>query len=111
MSWDFSMVAPLKADGGFVHIAGYDANYTYNVSPMFRLAFGQQEGIRCLHLRQGKDCTDWIDAAIKQMRADPDSYRALNPPNGWGNYEGALELLVMLSGWCHELPKAQVFIG
>jgi hypothetical protein len=43
MSWDFWLES---VDGD--ELAGYDANYTYNVSPMYYKAFAGGKGIRDL---------------------------------------------------------------
>jgi hypothetical protein len=29
-----------------------------------------------------------LHRVITQLEADPDKYRAMNPPNGWGSYDG-----------------------
>lgn len=110
MSWDFHMAVPIGRDGELVHVGHYEANYTYNVSRMFYRALGN-EGIRGLHGKSGADAEPQLNAAVAAMRADPDIYRAMNPPNGWGNYEGALELLETLASWCREVPGAQLIIS
>ena len=112
MSWDIHMAVPAARDGSLIALCGYtDMSYTYNVYPMYRKAFSQDAGIRALDHRKGKDCIDWLDAAIADMKAKPEEYRKLNPPNGWGNYEGALEVLERLSTWCREVPEAVVVVS
>lgn len=54
------------------------------------------------------DLIEPLYAAITRMRADPDTYRAMNPENGWGNYEGALEFLEEILAACKRLPNAIV---
>lgn len=110
MSWDFSMVAKLRADGGFVGLSGCDANYTYNVSPMYYSAFGG-DGIRTLNEMKGIDAAPLISAAIRKMIANAMEYRAMEPANGWGSYDGALELLYQLQSWCIEFPEAYVRVS
>ncbi len=104
MSYDFSMYVDVGGDEpGYL---GYDANYTYNVAPMFALAFGDEEGIRVLHTKKGRICRGLLKAAITRMEASPEVYEAMNPESGWGNVEGALDLLYQLLGWCTEAPGA-----
>ncbi len=133
MSWDFGMrcrqtrqdleaARALLRKNGYAHAASiieeaevrdqyreYEANYTYNVSEMFYDAFGG-DGIRGLNGLLGHECQPLLDAAIAKMQAEPEKYRAMNPDNGWGNYEGALELLLTLRSWCVNSPMAEMYI-
>jgi len=69
----------------------YSVNYTWNISPMWVEAQVFNE------LKAGGKRGSEIGAALvtglARMRADPERYRALNPANGWGSYEGALQTL------------------
>ena len=67
------------------------ANYTYNVAPMFFHAVGSSPT-----RWDGKGAGEVAKLAIIALSAfgaDPELYRAMNPPNGWGNFEGASEFL------------------
>ena len=90
-------------------LKGCDENYTYNVSAMFYDAIGA-EGIRSLNGKTGEEAKPILEAAIKNMESAPDKYKALNPPNKWGDYEGALQLLKTLLQWCTDAPKAFLVI-
>ncbi len=108
MSYDFSMSVNVgtERDPKWMDVGNFAANYTYNVSPMFRLAFDGGKGINVLHMETGAKCAEFLDKAIERMAADPDEYGKLNPENGWGSYDGALTLLRTLRGWCEEAPGA-----
>lgn len=99
-------------------------NYTYNVDAMFALALGDPESrvrrvtdiflhrgdpvlSRFLHMRAG-DCIEALSEAVTDMRENPAQYIKLNPPNGWGNYEGALEYLQHFLDACNDSPNATV---
>lgn len=41
----------------------------------------------------GPEGRDFLDRCIKVLEADPERFRAMNPENGWGNYEGLLDVL------------------
>lgn len=104
MSWDFS----LEVDVGGEHPAEvWDGpNYTYNVAPMYRLALSDDNGIRSIDGKRADGCVPILKHAICVMEASPDQFRALNPENGWGNYEGALKILKQLLDACQKMPKA-----
>jgi hypothetical protein len=48
--------------------------------------------------------------AVDTMRRNRDEYEALNPENGWGNYEGALEYLVGILKECEQHSKCVILI-
>lgn len=107
MSWDFGM--EIDAGGLEPHSLHYDANYTYNVAPMFLEAMGG-DGIRQLDGLIGEECLPLLGKAIADMVENPGKYKAMNPSNGWGDFDGALELLQTLVKWCNEAPKATMRI-
>ena len=49
-----------------------------------------------------------LGLAIARMKADPDRFKALNPPNGWGSYDGFVPWIERYMEACHEHPKATV---
>lgn len=48
-------------------------------------------------------CTCW---KIKALEADPERFKAMNPPNGWGDYEGAIAFLKSIRVECEKHPEA-----
>lgn len=86
-----------------------DLSCTSNVSPMWRDALGQP-----LYEFDGAPATEAagpLTAGIERMEADPDRYRAMNPANGWGDAQGALEVLRQLRDGCVAHPKTTVRIS
>lgn len=81
---------------------------TYNLGPMFALALG--EPIGGLRGQIAVNIIPTLQQAIKSMKRSPAKFKKLNPPNGWGNYEGALESLCWLLEVCQEHPLATVEI-
>lgn len=64
-------------------------NITYNLSEMWRVAIGREDG--CLleiEVMSGIDASEYVSEVVKELRANPAKYRKFNPSNGWGNYEG-----------------------
>jgi hypothetical protein len=93
-------------------VDGCSRNYTYNVSPMFYEALKgtpiEKDGVRGLNGKAAEWCVDLLDLAIQRMEYAPDIYKAMNPENGWGSYDGALELLRDLRRWCVDNPAAKM---
>ena len=87
---------------------GSDRNYTSNVSAMWRHA-----GVELLdfHGRPARKLTPHLAAAIEQMEANPETYRAMNPENGWGDYEGCLDFLRHILKWGRAFPEATFFVS
>ena len=109
MSYDFWMLADVGGEHGID--IGFEANYTYNVYEMFKCAFEDDDGIRILNEKKGDECLPLLAAAIEKMETDPAKYEAMNPPNGWGSYRGALELLKDLRFWCIRAPEATMIVS
>jgi hypothetical protein len=83
-------------------------NYTSNVSGMWADALG-----RSLGDYHGAPCSEAAGSllrGVERMKADPAHYEAMNPENGWGDYEGALKYLEQLYEACTRHPKATIAI-
>lgn len=109
MSWAFRMYAKVGEDGELIALEGFEANYTYNVAPMFFKAFESKEGIRLLDGKEGKVALKLIENALEKMENE-EEYRFLDPSNHWGSYEGAIGLLKTLRAWCHRAPLAVISV-
>lgn len=81
---------------------------TYNLCGMFSLALGRP--IRELDGMLAADAAPILEAATVAMKKRPAKFKKLNPANGWGSYEGALESLCWLLEECKEHPKAMVSV-
>ena len=49
-----------------------------------------------------------LRAALFAMKSDPDRFLPLNPPNGWGTYDGFVDALGRLLAECERSPEASV---
>jgi hypothetical protein len=84
------------------------SNYTSNAWRMYAEA-----GIRLPEL-DGLWCGDlvWrLADAVKQMETDPGRFQPLEPENGWGDYEGALNYLRSILDVCEAHPQARLYIS
>jgi len=104
MSYDFAL------EMGGIEVFCYDLNYTWNVAPMYQIAFNCKEGINCLNEKKCNKIKPIITKTIEDMKQNKQKYVKLNPENGWGDYEGALNVLEELKKWCEECPTATLMI-
>ncbi|MDR2627481.1 MAG: hypothetical protein LBC40_05565 [Dysgonamonadaceae bacterium] len=51
---------------------------------------------------------DPLEKGLKELEANPDKYKAYNPPNGWGNYEGFVSFCNSVLQKCREYPDAVI---
>jgi len=68
-------------------------NMTWNVSPMYNKAMNIESLDKALN---GKKCNEVLPLLIKgrqKMIDNPEIYKKMNPPNGWGSYESAILFL------------------
>lgn len=84
-------------------------NYTYNVSNMYREAMGIT--LSDLHGMSATEAIDILHKGVTNMNNDPEKYKAMNPPNGWGDYEGALQFLTKILNACIENPNAYIKVN
>lgn len=101
----------LKIDTGGEEDAIVDdvGNITYNVCSMFYKALGG-EGLKGLRGMTGEEALSILTKGLVSMLEEKDEYKKLNPPNGWGSYEGAFEFLKNLKDACERHPKAKIAI-
>lgn len=87
MSFDISIHVPGKHG---TTSEEWDRNLTYNLSSMMReggLILGNLDGERAGAL------VATLQDLHKSMLDDPERYKAHNPPNGWGDYDGLLRFV------------------
>lgn len=94
----------------FIEVADC-GNYTYNVYRMYQNAFSNFNGIKVLAGMSAKQAIPILESAIKNMKSSPEEYKLLNPSNGWGNYEGALNYLEGILLECKEHPLTEIRIS
>lgn len=105
MSYDVSL--SIDTGAGNQHEV-YDWNFTSNVAPMLRAAGADLAGL------DGKTagyCAPILDAAIERMAADPETFQAMDAPNGWGTYEQLLPALRELLEAMQAHPATTVWVS
>ncbi len=66
-------------------------NYTYNVGDMIRDACGS--GPNQWNGKPALEVAAIIATGLSKMEKEPSKYEAMNPDNGWGDFEGCKEFL------------------
>lgn len=107
MSWDTYLV--IDTGGEELAEVADLGNYTYNVSPMYYDVFGTL-GFRSIDKMLAKDATPILEKAIGKLESNPSKYRAMEPENKWGNYDGAVQYLKDILHGCRKHPKATINI-
>lgn len=52
----------------------------------------------------GPDGAKLLDLIIRGLEADPERFRAMNPPNGWGDYDSFVKKLTEMRNAVPEWP-------
>lgn len=77
-----------------LNIAEETFNYTYNVRPMFVLAV--RDGLYSIHDLSGHSALMKLRLIRSAMEDHYPAILELNPSNGWGDFDGALNLINQL---------------
>lgn len=117
MSWD----ADLVLDGEAVHAA----NYTHNTSPMIYRAMEiigwadshghgelDERGHRrpwwgLLNGMRGAEGARFLGVIVGGLMEAPALFRAMNPENGWGDYDSLLQVLAEMAEASAAWPQAR----
>jgi len=105
MSWDAYL------DAACCGMTIRDWNYTHNTNGMIAAAYESQTGQATeqasgplgpaigaawwdrLNGAEGEAAVEYLTAIITGLEADPVRFRAMEPDNGWGGYDGVLGVL------------------
>lgn len=80
--------------------------HTYNLSPMWRLAHVFEERSAELDGMVAHEIGNRAARGLLRAVTRPELFKALSPENGWGTYEGFVEMLTRLAILCAEHPTA-----
>lgn len=114
MSWNAHLEINGGPDDGGAVLADADWNYTSNTNAMITAALdasgrwsgGEWSWWQWLNGQQAAAGKVMLDIAVEQLERDPDRFRAMNPGNGWGNYDDLLDLLRTMARVAGEAPTA-----
>jgi hypothetical protein len=88
-------------------------NYTSNVSPMWTDAIQRSMTLGELieSYPKASDLAPQLLPALVRMGRNPSRYEAMNPDNGWGDFEGAYQYLAWIWTTCTRWPNATVRVS
>jgi hypothetical protein len=97
-----------EIDDGIV----YEANITNNLREMaieagiYDFLWRPEE----IGVKTANDLIEPLTTGLKKLTDDPDKYKAFNPPNGWGSYEGFVGFVSHYLDACRAYPNATIGI-
>ena len=88
----------------------FSANITHNLGKMAAEAgiyeqLWRPEEVGITHARQ---LVEPLRDGLGELNADPERFKAFNPENGWGNYEGLCAFTAEYLAACERWPEAEV---
>lgn len=72
---------------------------------------GAYELERSLPPVHGSDLIGPLSSGLELLRSDPERFKAFNPENGWGDYDGLVEFVRQYLQACKTYPAAEVRVS
>jgi hypothetical protein len=91
----------------------FDANITHNLNKM-AMAAGIYEALWRPdenNLNTAGQLIPLLEDGLAKMKFNPAKFKALNPPNGWGNYDDFITWIEAYLTACRKYPEASVFVS
>lgn len=84
----------------------WERSPTYNLSDMWEAAgVPFDDGIEG---QTAGSILPRLEASLAELKAHPAKYKAMNPPNGWGDYEGLVEVVESAILAAKQFPDAVI---
>lgn len=106
MSLDLRLTA--NVDGNTVEL--YDCNITHNLTDMaedagiYKAVWRPEE----IDLEKAGQAAPIIKKGLELLKSDPNRFKAFNPENGWGDYDGFVNFLDDLVENMEKFPSADI---
>jgi len=91
----------------------YDRNITHNLGKMANAA-----GVYYACWRpeergwsKARDLIEPLEAGLRRLRNDPETFKVHNPSNGWGDYDGLVRFVTEYLQACKEYPEARIRVS
>lgn len=91
----------------------YDRNITHNLNKMADAAGIYQALWRPeeIHIKFARELIPLLENGLEKLKSNPEHYKQLNPPNGWGDYDGLVHFVQEYLDACKENPDAEVSVS
>lgn len=112
--WERALTAALPATPDLAGLVGEHRRQTVartGRNPWAQYPTPNKLELADLHDRRCGDLVPLLEAAVDHMAANPEVYRAINPPSGWGDYDGALRYLAGIECWCRAHPDGRLYLS
>ena len=102
MSLDVSLIKEMPT-------SVYEGNITHNLNKMAEAAGVYTACWRPdeIGITKAQQLIEPLRAGIAKLKADPDTFKAFDPPNKWGSYDGFVQWLEDYLAACEEHPDAE----
>ena len=101
MSWD-AYFAAVDIDGESHWLS--DWNYTHNTNRMADDALGEGSWWQRLNGSTGEEGYALLTQILEVFAADPAKFRAMNPDNGWGDFDRFRDILRNMADLSRRFP-------
>lgn len=91
----------------------YSRNITHNLNVMageagiYEACWRPEE----IGVTLAKQLIPLLKAGLERLLADPGKFKAFNPKNGWGDYEGLVDFIRDYLAHCKQYPEATVEVS
>ena len=91
----------------------YSANITHNLNTMASEAGIYEHLWRPdeIGITKAKQLIEPLSECLHKLKSEPEKYKAFNPSNGWGSYEGLVKFVSNYLDACYENPDADVSVS
>ena len=91
----------------------YSANITHNLNTMAGEAGIYEHLWRPdeIGITKAKELIEPLREGLHKLKIEPEKYKAFNPSNGWGSYEGLVRFVSNYLDACYENPEADVSVS
>lgn len=91
----------------------FERNITHNLGKMADAAglYDPMWGAEDHGLTHARMLIEPLRTGLERLRADPETFKKLNPSNGWGNYDGLVAFAAAYLEACTQYPDATVRVS
>lgn len=91
----------------------FERNITHNLGCMAKAAGVYQHLWRPeeLKLMKAGELVEPLRAGLRCLQSDPAKFKALNPSNGWGDYEGLVAFVRAYLAACEDYPQSNIEVS